>query len=170
MSWHNFPNFRKCKEFKIQSKLVIFYPLSYNWTKDSQWRTAEARLHLNSHKYSSLIWCGVNWACLSCLADDLCQQTEISWDIKQQKLKLESDRDVNMWHMPRFMCWIWAVCILLTMSHPQQKYSAKLIGQNFENCSSSTNQVSLDGGTHDTAAAALLWTHKWAYVSRLLPV
>ena len=38
----------------------------------------------------------------------------------------------------------------------QQKYSAKLIGQNFENCSSSTNQVSLDGGAHDTAAAALL--------------
>ena len=68
-------------------------------------------------------------------------------------------------HIPRFMCWIWAVVILLTMSHPQQKYSAKLIGQNFENCSSSTNQVSLDWGTHDTAAAALLQTHKWAYVS-----
>ena len=50
------------------------------------------------------------------------------------------------------------------MSSPQQKNSAKLIGQNFENYSSSTNQISLDGGAHDTAAAALLWTQNMATV------
>ena len=53
------------------------------------------------------------------------------------------------------------------MSSPQQKNSAKLIGQNFENYSSSTNQISLDGGAHDTAAAALLWTQNMATVLTL---